>query len=83
MTTTFIPHRSTAWTAVIDSEGFTLGLATYGEAGYAPFKPDQRRGFNSWAEASAEAEAINTRLGLDPEDALMIQIDTMRRQGRS
>ena len=77
---TLIPHRSQAWVAVVDDQGFTLGLATYGEAGYAPFIAAQRRGFEPHREAWDEANAINERIfNLTPEDSLAILVDSMRR----
>ena len=83
MTTQLIPHRSTAWVAVIDSEGFTLGLATYGEAGYAPMKADQRVNVATWEQAQAVAKLWNELRGRTPEEAMLIQADTMRRQNIS
>lgn len=81
MTTThLIPHKSTAWVAVIDSEGFTLGLATYGEAGYTPMKADQRVNVATWEQAISVAKLWNGLRDRTPEDAMLIQADTMRRQ---
>lgn len=77
---TLAVHKSTAWVPVIDSKGFTLGLATYGEPGYAPFKPDQRQGFATWDKARTEADIRNEHIGTSLEDALEIMLDSMRRQ---
>ena len=67
-----------AWVAVIDQQGFTLGFATRGEAGYAPLK--ERMGFETMKQAQSVANELNQRRGLTLEQAVEIQADSMRLQ---
>ena len=70
-----------AWVPVIDSEeGFTLGLATVGEPGYRPLKPENRMNFKTYDEANEAADGLNERLGLTPEQASKVMIDSVKRQ---
>ena len=76
-----IPHRSTAWVAVLDDLGFTLGQATYGERGYAPFKPENRPlwDYPTYDAARSAATELNNRVGVSPEIAILIEADSMGR----
>ena len=67
-----------AWTAVINAQGCTLGMAELGTAGYSPMREPEY--FDSYKAASAEADRRNLAMGLTLEGALEIVIDTMRRQ---
>ena len=80
MQSELIPHRSTAWVAVLDDLGFTLGQATYGERGYAPFKPENRHlwDYPTYDAARSAATELNNRVGVSLETAILIEINSMR-----
>ena len=75
-----IPHRSTAWVAVLDDLGFTLGQATYGERGYTPFKPENRPlwDYPTYDAARSAADELNKVVGVSPENAMLIEVNSMR-----
>ena len=81
MQSELIPHRSTAWVAVLDDLGFTLGQATYGERGYAPFKPENRPlwDYPTYDAARSAATELNNRVGVSLETAILIETDSMGR----
>jgi len=70
--------RDFAWTAVIDSEGFTLGGAFRGESGYSPMREPEY--FDTWERASIEADLRNESMGLTASEALDIVASSMRAQ---
>ena len=80
MQSELIPHRSTAWVAVLDDLGFTLGQATYGERGYAPFKPENRHlwDYPTYDAARSAATELNNRVGVSLETAILIEVNSMR-----
>lgn len=68
-----------AWAALMDDDGtYSLGLATRDEPGYAPLK--EPLGLATYAEATAEADARNERLGLTREEATKIIASSMAAQ---
>lgn len=77
MTEQVIEKGALAWTAIVDKDGFTLGVAEYGTAGYSPVSNDR---FPTYEAASAEAHRRNTEMGLSDDQAFRIIADTMRRQ---
>ena len=80
MESELIKHRSTAWVAVLDDKGFTLGQATYGERGYTPFKPENRQLWNypTYDAARSAADELNKVVGVSPENAIRIEANSMR-----
>lgn len=63
--------------AVITTEGFGIGIAERGLPGY---RPTTYGPVTSYDEASRWAEAINSRMGLEPEEAFAIVASSMARQ---
>lgn len=71
-----------AWAAIIDDDGtYSLGLATRDEPGYAPLR--EPLGLATYAEATAEAEARNERLGLTRAEAWKIVASSIGAQNRA
>lgn len=70
---------SMAWTAVISSDGrYTLGMAERDQPGYIPMRESAAVYFESYAEASIEAEERNRLMGLTDDEAMKIVISSMR-----
>jgi hypothetical protein len=64
-----------AFAAVIQKDGWQLGVAVENEPGYSPV---DGKTFTLQAEAKQWAEGLNKHIGLSDEDALSIIITTMR-----
>jgi hypothetical protein len=64
-----------AYTPVVDEDGYTIGLADRGVAGYTP-QPGFGK-FPSWEAARDRAKVENERLGLSELEAFAIVASTM------
>lgn len=70
-----------AYTAIVDKNGFTLGIAEENVRGYSPDPNGERWGlYKTLDEARAAADELNTRMGLTPEEAMLIVLSSMREQ---
>jgi hypothetical protein len=75
-------EKPRAYTVVIESDGYRLGIAVEGEAGYHKVKDDSDAGgtFSSREEAKATADAYNEGLGLTKERSHEIVSSSMGAQ---
>lgn len=70
-------HRRIAASAVcVPGQGFVVGLAEFGVAGYVPDPREPT--FNSWDAAQARADEINKKLGVSELDCLEIVLNSIQ-----
>lgn len=73
-------NKRIAYVAIVNSDGYTLGVAEEGEPGYYPLRDAPK--FNSYAEASATASLRNVEeLGLTVKEGLSIALSSMGKRG--
>lgn len=65
-----------AYTAIVDQSGYSIGRADEGTRGYTPLPAEGR--FPCYEDAKKRAEEMNIAMGLDPKDAVLIVLGTMR-----
>ncbi len=68
-------NRRYAYVAVYQDAGWRLGLAVENEAGYNPIEGKE---FATQKEAEFFADSMNEHLGLSRDEAVHIQVTTMR-----
>ena len=64
-----------AFAAIVDANGYGLGVAVANENGYSPI---QGKTFNNYDEAKRWARELNAHIGLSQDEALDIVGSTMR-----
>lgn len=69
-----------AYTAVVQADGFWVGVAQENIPGYAP--AEHFGVFQTYSEARNKADDLNKQLGLTAKDAFDIVISTMRERRR-
>jgi hypothetical protein len=69
--------RDRAYTAVITSKGYVLGMAVKDQPGYYSLE-DSYGVFDSYANAQERAETMNVGVGLTPEEANRIVLSSIR-----
>ncbi len=66
-----------AFTAITDSDGYSIGRANVGTLGYSPIPSEGK--FDTYDAARERARVMNAELGIEPEEALKIVVGTIRR----
>ena len=65
-----------AYTAIVDKDGYGLGIAVANEAGYSPV-PKFFTQLKSYKDAVAMADSLNTERGLDKRTSIEITCSSM------
>lgn len=65
-----------AYTAIVDQNGYTIGRADEGTRGYTPVPKEGK--FPSYKAAQEHAKRMNEAAGIDATEAILIVLGTMR-----
>ncbi len=64
-----------AFTAIIDTDGYSIGRADVGISGCSPIPSEGK--FKSYGAATDRANVMNAERGMKPEEAIKIVLGTM------
>ena len=80
----FLTEQRRAYVVVLENDGWRLGIAVEGEAGYHKIREGSDAGgvIGSKDEAEAVAKAYNERLGISEKDAAAIMLSSVGTQMR-